>query len=100
MIRVSLIAAVAACAVLVDASAGAQPACAPRAQILGWLGSAYREAPVAAGVTAGGELVEVLARPDGRTWTIIITSPTGRTCLMAAGEGWQRRDPTKEDPKI
>ena len=100
MIRVSLIAAAVACAVLMTAAAGAQSACAPRDQILGWLASAYREAPVAAGVTAGGELVEVLARPDGRTWTIIITSPGGRTCLMAAGEGWQRRDPAKEDPKI
>ena len=99
MTRVSFIAAAIACALLVAAAAWAQPACAPRDQILGWLASAYREAPVAAGVTAGGELVEVLARPDGRTWTIIITTPKGLSCLVAAGEGWRAVDRVPVDPE-
>jgi hypothetical protein len=33
--------------------------------------------------------VEVLSTGDGETWSIIITSPKGMSCLVAAGEGWR-----------
>ncbi len=26
---------------------------------------------------------------DGKTWTIIISTPDGQSCLVAAGEGWR-----------
>ncbi|MFQ5774209.1 MAG: hypothetical protein ACE5GS_06815 [Kiloniellaceae bacterium] len=79
--------------------AAAQPACAPRAQVLAWLGATYGEAPVAAGVTGGGELLEVLARADGTSWTILVTSPLGRTCVVAAGEGWRVLRRRVDEPK-
>ncbi len=53
------------------------------------LADKYREVPVAVGVTNAGGLVEVLTTADGGTWSIVITTPQGMSCLVAAGEGWK-----------
>jgi hypothetical protein len=34
-------------------------------------------------------VIEVLKAPDGKTWTILFTSPNGASCLVASGEAWQ-----------
>ncbi len=70
----------------------AEPSCNRRGDVLALLAKKYQEAPVAAGVTSSGGLVEVLTTSDGGTWTIILTTPYGWPCLMAAGEGWRRID--------
>lgn len=80
------------------ASAAAQPTCGARAEVLGWLAASYQEAPVAAGVSVAGDLVEVVASADGATWTILVTSPRGRTCMLGAGEGWRILVPPREEP--
>ncbi len=70
------------------------PICLPRVDVLNQLAQRYGEAPVAAGLTNGGSgMVEVLTTGDGRTWTIIVTSPQGLSCLVAAGQGWRRLNP-------
>jgi hypothetical protein len=33
----------------------------------------------------------VLAARDGATWSIIVTTSEGVTCLVAAGEGWRSK---------
>jgi hypothetical protein len=71
--------------VLVSASALAAPQC----NVLDLLSEKYSEAPIAVGVANNGGLVEVLSTGDGETWSIIITSPKGMSCLVAAGEGWR-----------
>ena len=63
--------------------------CNTRDSVLSLLASKYKEAPVAVGVTNTGGLVEVLSTGDGNTWTIIVTTPQGMSCLVAAGEGWR-----------
>jgi hypothetical protein len=72
---------------------GAQ--CRDRDKVLAHLAGKYQEAPVAVGVTSTGGLVEVLSSGDGGTWTIIVTSPTGLSCLMAAGDGWRPLEETE-----
>ena len=78
--------------VLVSASAMAAPQCNTRETVLELLSQKYSEAPVAVGVANNGGLVEVLSTGDGRTWSIIITSPKGLSCLVAAGEGWRMHE--------
>lgn len=68
---------------------GAQRPCGPRADILDWLRRVHREAPIGVGVSSSGYLVEVMSAPGGATWTIIVTSPRGDTCLVAAGKAWR-----------
>jgi len=66
------------------------PAGARRGAVVAHLDAKYGERPVAVALAASGLVLEVLARPDGATWTIIVTSPQGVACLAAHGEGWQQ----------
>ncbi len=76
--------------------------CDQRARVIGHLARKYQEAPVAIGVTTSGGMVEVLTSGDGGTWTIILSSPNGISCLVAAGEGWRALpiDKTAYDPQV
>lgn len=79
----------------------AQNQCNERDKVLSLLINKYKEAPVAVGVTNTGGLVEVLSTSDGDTWTIIVTTPQGISCLVAAGEGWRQIElDLKEGPTI
>lgn len=78
------------CGLFLPASVeAAGPSCAPRGYMLKQLADKYREAPIAVGVTHNGGLIEVLSNAEGKTWSIIITSPQGMSCPVAAGEGWR-----------
>lgn len=72
--------------------AHAQQACAPRADIVAQLASAYGEHRVAAGLQSPG-VIEVFASAETGTWTIIVTRPDGIACAVAAGEAWQADAP-------
>ena len=76
------------------------PPCAPRDQIVERLAAQFGERPISVAVTATGDLLELLASPQG-SWSIIVTKAGGPTCLMSAGEGW-RGAPAQvaEDPAI
>ncbi len=75
--------------VVLPSAASAQAMCAARSDLLTNLKGQFSEAPVAIGLTNTGGVVEVLASPEGDTWTIIVTDPQGTSCLMAAGAYWQ-----------
>lgn len=63
--------------------------------MLALLAGKYDEVPSAIGIASGGGLVEVLTSDSG-SWTIIVTSPHGQSCVVAAGEAWKtlrRSDP-------
>ncbi len=70
-------------------SANAQTFCADRTQILDRLSHTYSEAPAAMGLAASGGVVEVLTSKEGGTWTIIVTTPNGNSCLVLSGEHWE-----------
>lgn len=80
-------------------AATAQPQCDQRDSVLKVLQQKYKEAPVALGVTHNGGLVEVLSTGNGTTWSIIVTTPQGMSCLVAAGEGWRAMDQVAADPE-
>jgi hypothetical protein len=75
--------------VLASSAAVAQVPCGERTKIVGWLGTNYKEAPVATGLSNKGALVEVLSSLDGETWTIIVTKPNGISCIVDTGQAWQ-----------
>src|SRR3546814_3013618 len=84
---------------LVSTSAAmAQPQCDQRESVLQVLQQKYKEQPIALGVTHNGGLVEVLTTGNGNTWSIIVTTPPGMSCLVAAGEGWKAMQQVALDP--
>ncbi len=85
-------------AILLPAVAVAQSPCATRAAVLDHLARDYDESPVAVGLTAGGGMIELLTDASGASWTLIVTSPQGRSCLVTAGEAWRRLDRNSTDP--
>lgn len=71
-------------------TAAAEPeACQTHREILAHFAKNYRELPAAVGITDGGNLIEVLSTREGATWSIIVTTPNGMSCLVAAGESWR-----------
>ena len=94
-----ILAAVAALSFSPSAMAQGQPPCDERDNVLALLAKKYQETPIAAGVTNTGGLVEVLTDMKGGTWTIIVTTPGGLSCLVAAGEGWRKLEQIALDPE-
>ena len=76
---------------LVSSAAVAQVLCDQRDKIVEWLAVNYKEAPIATGVSSEGSLIEVLSTHDGDTWTAIVTSPDGNSCVIASGQGWRAK---------
>jgi hypothetical protein len=73
--------------------AAAESVCAERHQILESLKLEYYEAPRALGIANDGNIVELLASREGKTWTLLVTMPDGISCVIAAGEGWESLRP-------
>lgn len=78
----------------IPAAAFAQTAanCADRARVLDRLASAYGETRQSIGLGANNAVVEVFASRTTGTWTITVTLPSGVTCLVASGHGFERLD--------
>jgi hypothetical protein len=86
--------------ILAAQSALAAPPCGPRAVVVGQLADRYGEARRGMGLSGNAAVVELFTS-EGSTWTVTVTLPDGRTCLVASGEGWEMLDeakPAKGDP--
>ena len=80
-------------ALLAPSIAFAQPACLPHGAMVDLLAGRYSEQRVSVGLETGGRLIEVFATADGGTWTMVMTTPNGVTCVIAAGLEWQDVEP-------
>ena len=69
--------------------AQAQRVCGKRTEIVRQLGEKYGETRRSMGLANGRGMVEIFASDETGSWTILITSPQGNACLMAAGDTWQ-----------
>ena len=73
---------------VVPPSATAANRCTTHEVLVEKLGTDYEETVIARGLANSGVMVEVFSDSDGSTWTIIITQPSGASCIVAAGEAW------------
>lgn len=73
----------------VPALAQEQSPCAERNDVLARLKDQYHERPTGVGITENGAVVE-LTTSDSGTWTLLVSFPNGRACLMATGDGWEQ----------
>ena len=90
MIRSSLVplAALAALVTVATSPASAQSACGPREQLVKLLADQYKEDPVGMGLSQPGQVLEVFASSNG-SWTMVMTMPDGKACMIAAGDNWE-----------
>ena len=80
---------------LIASSAAAQNArnCGNRDKIIDRLTNHYGEQRTGAGLTPNNGMMEIYASEEKGTWTVLITMPSGMSCLLAAGQDWQGGPP-------
>ena len=73
---------------LVGADPAAALRCGPRAEVLEMLSERYDETRRGIGISGPTQVLEVYASESG-TWTVLVTDPQGRSCLVASGRSWE-----------
>jgi len=63
--------------------------CTNRAEFVAKLKEHYSEAPQNIGLMPNGSMIETFAHPETGTWTILITSPEGVSCMVASGTAYE-----------
>lgn len=81
--------AAATCAALPAVAQTMSRNCAPHAAVVERLATGYGETRQSIALGANNTVVETFASLDTGTWTIVVTTPGGPTCLVAAGQGFQ-----------
>ncbi len=62
--------------------------CGDHTEVTSRLGKTYGEARAGFGLLDDGRMVEIFTSRQG-TWSLLISVPSGVTCLVASGEAWQ-----------
>lgn len=75
-----------------------RPLCAEHDSIVELLASTFGETLSAAGVSADGDMVQVYSADSG-SWSVVITRPGGRACVIASGDGWAYERPEPPKPR-
>ena len=65
--------------------AAAAVPCYPRDALVQRLLNYHQEKPVVRGLASNGGLLELFAKEDGSTWTMVMTSPQGLSCVIGVG---------------
>ncbi len=101
MLRVFGITALALVVLLgLQAPASAQSVCMTHAEITNLLDSQHSQAPVAIGRGSNDRMVEVFSARDGSTWTIVVTTLEGQSCIIASGGDWHLRRGTPHGQQV
>jgi hypothetical protein len=92
----------AACAMGTSASAqSGQPMhipCHDATEIARQLSQKYEEAPIAFGLQSNGNLLQIYTSETKHTWTVVSTTPSGKSCIVAAGKRWETIPFISADP--
>ncbi|WP_296736555.1 hypothetical protein [Mesorhizobium sp.] len=86
--RIKLLAVGAAMALLSAFPAQAQVVCGGHADLVAKLAAGFQEKRLGYGVAGQVAVFEVFVSPAG-TWTMLVTDVNGRSCILAAGDGWE-----------
>lgn len=74
--------------------------CSDRARMVDKLTNGYLETRRGAGMEVSEGVVELFVSEAG-SWTLLLTQPDGKSCPLAAGDGWRDIEPIaipKGDP--
>lgn len=82
------VAVTAALTALTVIPAKAQFFCDEHEKLVARLDEAFRERRIGYGLAGSTMIVEVFVSARG-TWTMLMTDLQGRSCIVAAGDGWE-----------
>lgn len=81
---------IAACvATLLPVASFAQTVCAERARVLEKLETQFGETRTSIGLSTNNRVMEMFASSETGSWTITVTTPNGKTCLLASGRAFE-----------
>lgn len=85
---------IASIAVVIFITAGAarseeQLQCGPRERVIANALRLFGEVPIGGGLISDKAMLQVLASPDGATFSVLAVDARGMACLLAAGFGWE-----------
>lgn len=87
----------AAALLLAASGARAQGNCMPRDEAVAWLETQFGERVIGRGLADEGRVMfEVFAGPEG-SWTLLVSTPEGGSCVIVDGLDWQHLPPPWED---
>lgn len=68
--------------------------CVDREEAVNTLDKRYGERLYHQALTSKGNLLEVFINEEASTWTVVMSTPEGLSCLMSAGEDWTEVTPS------
>lgn len=81
--------------------ANAQSLCQPWSQIKKSFKERFNEEPVSTGISSGKWIVQVIASPNGETFTIFMIDRLGIACAMISGQHWEPgNNPVKSETRL
>lgn len=83
----------AAVLVILALPARAAPVCGDRTKMLAVAEHKYGEKAVASGLSSNRAYIEFLVSSDGKTWTLLATGPSGKSCVAAIGTAGEVHTP-------
>ena len=85
-----------AAVLLSGAAARGQDRCMTHDEAVTWLETQFAEQAIGRGLAADGRaMFEVFVGPKG-TWTLLVSTPEGGSCIIADGLDWQQLPPRPE----
>ncbi|MGI9424064.1 MAG: hypothetical protein ACR2PA_12795 [Hyphomicrobiaceae bacterium] len=82
----------------VTSLANARPVCGPRDQALRQLEHHHSEQVFGRGLAPDGTAMMELFVSKSGSWTVLVSRPDGRSCIIAAGESWHQIKPLVGNP--
>jgi len=78
--------------------ASAQQACATHEDATKRLEKQFDERVVGRGLASAGKRMLELFVSDKGSWTVVLSEPNGRSCVLVSGESWQQLPLLVSDP--
>jgi len=71
----------------------ARQACAERNSIVSGLGDKFGETHIGGGLQSETQMVEVWMSQSTGSFTILVTTPDGQSCIVSSGKNWTSFEP-------
>jgi hypothetical protein len=76
-----------------------QRGCGLRPDLARWLAENFAEMPMVRGLEANGNLFELFSEARGATWSAVLTTPAGLSCIVSGGTDLEPSRPPADGPR-